>query len=1011
MKNLLIGIFLISLLVSLPVISYGKTENPLIEKEIYPIPNPGFEENLKSWGGKPSDNYNSRYTYANTLCKSADIGYKSKKSLSMVLDKYKSSYLPKSFQVKKGKQYYVSAEIKTEGKIHGSIRVVYGASGEPTSSMIGPDSDWKEVGVTFTGTAKGQRRGSNPEISYCELRLRALGKGKVYFDDIRVYELKEYHSFLRVNLEKPGKVKYKIRICVEVGPPKWYFLKYFFNKNGVESGKYSPWINLGKYKEFRGRGIVATGIYFENLKGGKFKKIKAEMDFAYSPDKKAIIKRVIAETPGNIAGVFIPKSESSPFDFVKNFKLLRDDANERNKFVKSLNLPPINLKKYYIEAHLNGFGRFYSDPKIVEKEVNTIREIGFNALDTKYSGLATVYRKAAEKAGIFQTHQTMRIFNLPFDKKTGKYILNWVKIRKNVSEVVEKWIKKLRKEDPEQIALIKYVDIGDEIAGFVFGGKEYKEGYRKYLKEHKITSRFLGQVGWNSIKPYGEWDWRQSWKKRPPRTNIYGDRNFYWTLRYWTYVNARVYRIMTEELEKRLPGITTRVDFGPPWLSGYGSYMRGDEIWEFARRKSVTSMWNEDWLSTYGGRESGIQLTAYLVDLSRSCASVNNLDTDAFVMPAEGEGNIQLKLASVIGKGAKKINIYRYGPAYASPDNWSGNLPMTEGVAKFLRALSKVEGVLFGGTPEKSETAIIWSQSNAIWRETNAPIYDRQLVYLALLDNQIPINFIDEKGIGEGKLKEYKVVYLVSQYLKRSAQKKLAEWVKKGGYLWVDGVGGTGDEYGQKTNIMLPVIGIKDIKLEKSRSKHYSPQYGFPSQKPLGNIIIKKTGKKIKVKGWKVKFSISEPEKTDIIAIYGDGKPAIIIHKYGRGKVYYAGILTGCIYGSGVERKRGEIETGYSPVKRQLITGFALDSGIKRPVTSSVPMVEADLLEGKKGIGLVLANYTGSPVKNLNLKVYTKRKILKVVSDRKGKISFIRKGKFIEFEVPSLKWVDFIILK
>jgi len=163
------------------VFIFANEKNPLIEKELFPLSNPSFEENLKDWGGNPKNNFMERLTYLNIMCKVAETGYKSKKSLCIVLPEHSSTYLPMSFKLEVEKKYYVSAKIKTEGETYGRLRVVYGASGEPLSSSVGPDTDWKEVGVSFTGTKKGQPRGSNPSIAYCEIRLHASGKEKVYY--------------------------------------------------------------------------------------------------------------------------------------------------------------------------------------------------------------------------------------------------------------------------------------------------------------------------------------------------------------------------------------------------------------------------------------------------------------------------------------------------------------------------------------------------------------------------------------------------------------------------------------------------------------------------------------------------------------------------------------------------------------------------------------------------------------------------------------------------------------
>ena len=1006
-------IFLIFIFLQILVFSQN---NPFIKKEIFPFKNPSFEENLKDWGGKPDDNYKTA-NFHGVKWEVSEIGYDGNKSLSVNLLERKSTYFFKSFILELGKKYYVSVKSKTEGDVVARLRVVYGASGEPYSpDWVGPNSDWKEIGVTFTGTSKGQEHIKHIEnytsLSNCEIRLEVTGKGKVYFDDIRVYELNDYTPCFRIKLIYP-EITYKIYLYSNIGPPNWFWGREFF-KDGVKNNEFSPWINLGEFNEFKGRGNIPTGIKILDLKGEKIEKIKCLIEISSQPDEKSIIKKFEIEQTGNVIGLIIPRSENTPLDFIKNISTIKENAEKRNKFVKSLNLPPIDLKHFYIEAHLKGYGSFYTDQSILELEVDTIKNIGFNALDTEYSGLAGEWRKVAEKASIFQTHHTFRNFeyqltSLTSDKKY--YLLDWNEIKNNIEKLVTNWLDILKREDEKQIQNIKFIDIGDEIGGFVFWGEEYEEEYIKYLKNNGLKPKDFGKKTWEEIKPYGVWNCFYARKNRPKdRNDINACKNYYWTLRFWNYVNSEVYKIVTGTLEKKLPWITTRVNFGPPWLYEYCSYLRGAEIWEFARNRSVSSMWNEDWLNTYGWRHSGIQLCSFLVDLSRSCAKLKNLEVNAFVMP-EGKENIQLKLASVIGKGAKKIDIYRYGPWYASPDNWSENLGMTEGIANFLRKLEKVEDVLFYGKVPETKVAIIWSSSNEVWRETDANTYDMHLVYLALQHSQIPIDFINEKEIEEGKLENYKVAYLLSEYISEKAIKNIINWVKMGGFLWFDATSGTGNEYGQKINILTSFSGIEIKEIKESEVKGFNPQY-IPKEKAIvGKIKLEGENNEIECIGTKVIFDIKSND-AKIIGKYEEGGPAIIERQIGKGKIFYIGTYLGLSYSIDVERIPGKIETGYKDIKRNLITKIVDDANIDRKVICSVPCLEVDILESEKGIGVVIANYSGSDVKHeqVKIKIKTEKVVKQVLSANLGNINFKNENNYVEFVIP-IEVVDLIAVK
>ncbi|MCM8788349.1 MAG: hypothetical protein NC907_00995 [Candidatus Omnitrophica bacterium] len=989
-------------------------EISLFKQEIFPVSNPGFENLAAGWNIKPTE---KKEPMPDIIFSFENISYEGQHSFAITLNKRKSTYIPRAFQVEKGKKYYVSARIKTKGEITGVIRVVYGAIGEPYSNRIGPDSEWTVAGLTFVGGRHiygyGEPKNPDPNISYCELRLEANGTGTAYFDDIRVYEMKEYGTYMRVRLNQPEGKQYRLKIQGLYGPPNWYFTIYPW-KDAISSGSISNWINLVNFEQFKGRGTVYAGFHFEPVLKEKFDSINAVIEFAYMPDEKCIIKKFARTTPGNIIGLIIPKSESNPENFLSGFKLLDDDIIERNQFVKSLNLPPVNLKNFYIEAHLKGFNYVFSDPVMVETEIKTLKIMGFNALDTQYSGLAGIYREVAEKYNIRQTHHTFRISSLPKDPVTKKVLFDIEKIRQACSSFIETTLDNLKKQDPDQIQPIRFIDTGDEIAGEVFSGIEYENGYKQYLKSQGLKPSDLRVKSWDEVKPYGSWSWRDSWKMRPTdRTAVDSCINYYWTLKYWNYATAKVYRILAEEIIRRMPEVNVRVNFGPPWAYGYCSYMRGAEIWEFARQNSVTAFWNEDWLNTSGWRNAGIQMVSYLVDLSRSCAKINNAEVGAFVMPVGGENNIQLKLASVIGKGAKKIDVYRYGPAYYSPDNWSQSKDMSSDIAKFTRTLEKVEETAFYGRPRNPEVAIIWSASEPVWSTDDASMWNNQLIYLALLHKQIPVDFVDEFEIEKGALKNYRCAVLSSQYLRKETKKMIINWVNGGGNLWIDGLPATGDQYGQKCDLMLPLIGIDDITVvDSATGKSLNPQNGVSPAIITGQITLKNSDETIEGVGRKILFKIKNPTRTKVIGEWEDDSPAIIESRSGKGRIFYTGTYAGHSYNVPVERIPGKIESGYREKERKIITDFILSCGIQRPVWCDVDCIQADLLESEKGIVIALSNYLGSPQKLVTVNVDARNNITTVESAQNGKLEFTQdaKTRIVTFKVP-LDNFDFIVLK
>lgn len=1002
--------------------------NPLIARSATPFANPGFEENLKGWGGRADDRYRTmpRSPNASVDAGVTPVAWEGKTALLLtsILEKQHKELLKpwgagQDFQVEKGKRYYISAMVRTEGPIQVSIGAVLGMEAE--TGWVSSDRQWRRIGFIGLGSRHhrgwGEPANPDPTQSYCQLRILARstnrGPGKVVVDDIRVEELIEYAPYVRITILSPAAGKYDVALngekisALRNGP-----------KDGLAPNTPSAWLKLTEFSWMRGARAIGFGVkVLAWEKPEPLARVKARIDFAYAPRDGACIRSVTRETPGNTIGILAPGPDAPFAEFFTRFCLINDDIRARNRQVKAYGLPAIDFKHFYIEGHVRGYlmpGDFYSDPTLVDIEAETLKTIGFSAMDTRNAGLGGVYRLAAAKQGIRRTHHLGRFWSgnmiEAYDNALKCMRLRWDVIREGLRRNAEYNLSEMRKEDPEQVPLIKFLDIGDEISGGDFGGPEWEQGYRDYLQAQDVTPAELGKANWGEVAPMGRWNWTTSAAARPKdRADRAACANYYWTMRYWNWVTARLFRIDTEEHEKLLP-VPTRINFGPPWAYGYCLYLRGAEIWECARQRACSSMWNEDWLPP--GALS-IQTLAFIADLNRSCAAIHNMPYGAMVIPGGGDNKeiAQLKVASVIGRGVKWIDLYNYGPWYARSDSYSAFPGDVEGVARVLHTLAKAnESVLYAGKPPRAEVAIIWSASDALWHDSTASLYNRMVDYLALQHRQISIDFLDEMEVERGRLKEYKYVVLVDQYLRRRAQQALAAWVEQGGRLLVDGLGGLGDEYGQASDLLYPVYGIKSVAITQDSETDFRPPL-LCLRTTIG-VLSLKTGEKIDAVGARAAFTLTEPENDRVLASWDDGTVGAFEHRYGKGLVRCIGAYAGLNYSRPVVWPLNAIESGYREQERRMLTDFLLQNGVTRPIVSSVPVVQADALYSDKGVGVVLANFTGSPQPTVTITVQVARPVKSVTSAVSGTLPFRRAaaGRAITCTLP-LRLVDFLTVK
>ena len=68
-----------------------------------------------------------------------------------------------------------------------------------------------------------------------------------------------------------------------------------------------------------------------------------------------------------------------------------------------------------------------------------------------------------------------------------------------------------------------------------------------------------------------------------------------------------------------MPGVGTRVNFGPPWWYDYGTLPRGIDAFAFGKLRGVSLGFNEDWCGN-GNPRVPMELNTLLIDWSRAAA-------------------------------------------------------------------------------------------------------------------------------------------------------------------------------------------------------------------------------------------------------------------------------------------------------------------------------------------------------------------------------------------------------
>ena len=353
------------------------------------------------------------------------------------------------------------------------------------------------------------------------------------------------------------------------------------------------------------------------------------------------------------------------------------------------------------------------------------------------------------------------------------------------------------------------------------------------------------------------------------------------------------------------------------------------------------------------------------------------------------------KILSLIGHGAKSIDIWDYGPFPIGADNWSQMRPVYKPIADAIRLVGCAEKVLFPGRPSRGNVAIYLSGISNLWDSDSANvIYQYELMFLhyALIHSGYAVDFVDDYDLANGALQQrkYRTLYVtgpnVANDKNQNAQDQINSWVEQGGVLAVTPGAGVADEYNTPTTIFDTILGLaspRDLPRDILGISTDDPYHAFDMAYTL-TVTDPRLGSGT--------IDISNPvgsivqTTATVIASFSNGSNAITLNNYGKGYGIAYAFYPGVHYQQSAnwdttmnEPSQGaKLPYGWEKLQRDLITAPARIVGTPKPITlkqngNTIEMVESCLLESNKGIAIVLLNWADTPehvpIKNLTITI------------------------------------------
>jgi hypothetical protein len=375
----------------------------------------------------------------------------------------------------------------------------------------------------------------------------------------------------------------------------------------------------------------------------------------------------------------------------------------------------------------------------------------------------------------------------------------------------------------------------------------------------------------------------------------------------------------------------------------------------------------EDWMGLqfmYGPNSTweGFQLMGFQAAIFRS-GSRGTLPVIAWITPSD-ETNLRLKTASALCQGAKHFFYWTYGPTATSTENyWSDLRSAYDGVAKVTRQLAAAEHIIAPGKQRRTTVALLYSISSDLWQPFGyVHMLERRLTYLSLIHGQFLVDMVTEEDVAAGRLGEYKVLYVTDPCISGRAVAKIADWVVRGGHIYGTCAAGSRNEFDEPVVGLGKIFGVRPKGKVTVQPGRYHIRGALNGLKFLDKVQMDPKGSFGAI-GIKAPIELAPP--VIVTGKFGDGSPAVVRNRYGRGAAVYTATCPAISYAKDAKFVPAELKEKWPAVQREFINLQAARAKAARLVELSHPVVEAGLYDAKAGTALVLANFTYQRIKDL----------------------------------------------
>jgi hypothetical protein len=467
--------------------------------------------------------------------------------------------------------------------------------------------------------------------------------------------------------------------------------------------------------------------------------------------------------------------------------------------------------------------------------------------------------------------------------------------------------------------------------------------------------------------------------------------------------------------------------------------------------RAMSMPWTEDY--AWQIAEFSPQVVGYLLSGLRAGAKYDDLPIHMYVMPhSPGQipSEFRLSYYASIAHGAKMINYFCASPsAVGYTENYidSYDLKMWRELHKCTHEAGIFEDYVMDGKVRPAKVGLLLSSvDELVSGVTNFSFAmhnnERKAIYYALKHSQVPVDFLSEDDVLDGRAKDYSLIYITQHNLHSKAVDALQNWCESGGTVVALCGGGYANEFQKENPATAKLYGATSGKLvtdpnlvSKYLLKENVPfltKHDLPRYEPidavewnLGGLPKDEKGKanpspnhvfNVPVIVWKQPLTATDGT---VIGKFKDGSPAVVTKRHGMGRAVLFGFLPGQAYlkgalpvrpvdrGANADSFAHYLPTGMSNhLRTRLVDDFLGRAAIDaRSVTTTDGLVETSCIDtpakdGKPArLAVPLVNWSGGSLTSLTITIRGVT-ATKVRSVERGELKFTQGKGGIQIEMP-----------